>query len=410
MLQNINTPTSPTFTNGAEVQRFVEEFDAMMTGLEMRKTKCEQAEAEKLEESDPESDAPEADLVDRAHRCLSAESNLSDYSVILESPYVHSLESQGEIATAGPNESASLLEDTQPDVAANVEIESLPSMYEEGPVPFVAHPKQAPNLNDVSEFREKHPVLLPLIRDRAKDVEGDEDDVPELVPMSEDDEDDIPGFVSITDPLPMWAFNALSLDEKPLVLSVQAAAHTNLSFSKQVAEKVDADEDDEMPALEQQIGAMTVGRNPSTPIASAFWLQFPGFVPQPKASFKSEFTRLAKSQSWSKETQQKCRIVALVSEFSHHYGTCMTSLEHWQQVCRDVGIDEVPGTITKCRKALKPIRVNLFNLLNHKRDPMIQLRRFKNHGEFVKYTHNRRTFPKDCAKQEGFIKVLLKKI
>jgi hypothetical protein len=56
------------------------------------------------------------------------------------------------------------------------------------------------------------------------------------------------------------------------------------------------------------------------------------------------------------------------------------------------------------------VLVNLYNLINHCRNADFEVRRFKTHGEFSKYTIKGRTFPRECAKKDGFIKVLLKKM
>lgn len=56
------------------------------------------------------------------------------------------------------------------------------------------------------------------------------------------------------------------------------------------------------------------------------------------------------------------------------------------------------------------MRVNLYNLLDHRRDPNVKIRRFKSHVEFCMYTCKGKMFPRECAKQDGFIKVLLKKM
>ena len=61
-------------------------------------------------------------------------------------------------------------------------------------------------------------------------------------------------------------------------------------------------------------------------------------------------------------------------------------------------------------QVLKPIFVNLFNLVDHRRNPDLQVLRFKSYAEFNKFTRKGNEFPRDCAKQEGFIKVLLKKM
>jgi hypothetical protein len=59
-------------------------------------------------------------------------------------------------------------------------------------------------------------------------------------------------------------------------------------------------------------------------------------------------------------------------------------------------------------QALKRIYVNIFDLIDHKRNPRIELRRFKSYGEFKRYTQAGRVFPKGLAKQGGLVKVLLR--
>jgi hypothetical protein len=83
---------------------------------------------------------------------------------------------------------------------------------------------------------------------------------------------------------------------------------------------------------------------------SGFWLQFPEFVPQPKASFKSEFAHLAKSHGRNEKAKRKHQTKALTSEIDFHYGKCMDKLDLWQQLCKDVGIKSIPISITTCRK------------------------------------------------------------
>lgn len=53
--------------------------------------------------------------------------------------------------------------------------------------------------------------------------------------------------------------------------------------------------------------------------------------------------------------------------------------------------------------------VNLVNLIDH-RNIGVAVIRFRNHKEFKKYTENGRVFPKKKAKEEGFIKALLRKL
>jgi hypothetical protein len=67
-------------------------------------------------------------------------------------------------------------------------------------------------------------------------------------------------------------------------------------------------------------------------------------------------------------------------------------------------------SIVNISQALKPVFVNLFNLVDHRRNPDLKVLRFQSYREFNKFTRKGHEFPRDCAKQEGFIKVLLKKM
>jgi hypothetical protein len=89
------------------------------------------------------------------------------------------------------------------------------------------------------------------------------------------------------------------------------------------------------------------------PISSAgpsYFDNFPGFVPHAQAKFTTNFKKLAKHMNWSPEKARKERINAIQLEFNFLYGTDTNKLENWQDLCREVGIVDVPGSITKCRK------------------------------------------------------------
>jgi hypothetical protein len=90
---------------------------------------------------------------------------------------------------------------------------------------------------------------------------------------------------------------------------------------------------------------------------SPYWQQFPGFVPEPTATFKGEFARLAKHENWSGNAKRKQQVKALTAEIAHHYGTHMNKLDRWQQLCEDVGTDVIPTSITQCRKVRHAVSV-----------------------------------------------------
>lgn len=149
----------------------------------------------------------------------------------------------------------------------------------------------------------------------------------------------------------------------------------------------------------------------SLPEASPFWYQYPGFEPDSRAPFKHELGRLSKHLgSRTRKEKKELQAQALTAEINFHYGAHMNKLDRWQELCEEVGIEKIPTSINQCQKALKPIFVNLFNLVDHRRNPDLKVLRFQTYGEFNKFTRRGNEFPRDCAKQEGFIKVLLKKL
>ncbi|KAG9206823.1 hypothetical protein G6514_000110 [Epicoccum nigrum] len=149
----------------------------------------------------------------------------------------------------------------------------------------------------------------------------------------------------------------------------------------------------------------------STVKCSPFWCEYPGFKPDPRAPFKHELDRLCKHVGAATKNEKKdIQKRALTSEIKFHYGASISKLDRWQELCKEVGIEKTPTSITQCQKVLKPVFVNLFNLVDHRRNPDHQVLRFKSYGEFNKFTRKGNEFPRDCAKQEGFIKVLLKKM
>lgn len=78
-----------------------------------------------------------------------------------------------------------------------------------------------------------------------------------------------------------------------------------------------------------------------------------GISAGPKENFASMFNRLAIKEGWSKAQRNKHRPEAIAGEIDGIYGADSSKLEKWQQLCRDVMIDPVPGSITKCKKACR---------------------------------------------------------
>ena len=80
------------------------------------------------------------------------------------------------------------------------------------------------------------------------------------------------------------------------------------------------------------------------------WSKFANFVPSPAASFKSEFGRLAQGQGWGKKQKHKQLVALLTSDVTFYWGEDEGKLSRYQELCEDMGIEDVPTTITKCKK------------------------------------------------------------
>ncbi|KAF1960710.1 hypothetical protein CC80DRAFT_464954 [Byssothecium circinans] len=149
---------------------------------------------------------------------------------------------------------------------------------------------------------------------------------------------------------------------------------------------------------------------PTTPARPTYWQKFPGFEPKVDASFLEQFNKLAIHEGWTKKEKMRRRNEAIEEEFNYLQGTDIGKLERWQDLCCIVGIEDVPDTISKCKKVLSSgkVMVNLTNLIDHMRlgTPLIK---FRNFGAFRSYTLKHR-FPKSLAKKEGFINVLLRHV
>lgn len=94
--------------------------------------------------------------------------------------------------------------------------------------------------------------------------------------------------------------------------------------------------------------------NPQSPLkASPFWYKHDGFEPDPRAPFKHEFGRLCKHVGvQSKKEKKILQTEALTAEIKHHYGANLSRLDRWQELCTEVGIENVPTSITQCQKVI----------------------------------------------------------
>jgi hypothetical protein len=80
------------------------------------------------------------------------------------------------------------------------------------------------------------------------------------------------------------------------------------------------------------------------------WDEFTNFVHRPSASFKSEFERLARSKGWTGRAKRQHLIELLSTEVEFFWDIDDTDkLEHYQFLCREMGIKQIPLTVTQAR-------------------------------------------------------------
>ncbi|KAH7393795.1 hypothetical protein DE146DRAFT_721985 [Phaeosphaeria sp. MPI-PUGE-AT-0046c] len=146
---------------------------------------------------------------------------------------------------------------------------------------------------------------------------------------------------------------------------------------------------------------------------SDWFAAFANFTYDPGSGLKSNFERLATQRGWGWKLRRKRWTVCQTNCFAALYGGVAeeSKLEKWQDLCREVQIADSPKSITDCKKALgrRDVLVNLVNLIDH-RSIGVAVIRFKNYRAFQAYTIDGCIYPRELAKEEGFIKALLRKL
>ncbi|KAK3300429.1 uncharacterized protein B0H64DRAFT_15286 [Chaetomium fimeti] len=98
----------------------------------------------------------------------------------------------------------------------------------------------------------------------------------------------------------------------------------------------------------------------------------------------------------------------IVKEFKTYFGDGL--LDDWQRLCRDVGLNGEYSSITQCRKALRTVHVNIFDLLDAVKEGRTPPH-FGTAGELAEYTlETGRVYPKKAAKKMGPVRALLRMI
>ncbi|KAF2819049.1 hypothetical protein CC86DRAFT_398966 [Ophiobolus disseminans] len=171
-----------------------------------------------------------------------------------------------------------------------------------------------------------------------------------------------------------------------------------------------------VPAVTQATSSSAVGTPSASDAGSldtgnVYFAQFAGFEQDYDATFLANFKRLAIQEAWPKKEQKARCPDAFDAEFDLQFGTNTKKLEAWQEMCKECGITPVPPSITQCKKALRKVNINIFNFLDHRRNPeLFRLIIFPNIKKLRKYTVPSRMYPLKRAKEDTFIKALLRPV
>ncbi|KAF7900368.1 uncharacterized protein EAF01_007670 [Botrytis porri] len=117
---------------------------------------------------------------------------------------------------------------------------------------------------------------------------------------------------------------------------------------------------------------------------------------------KKEVMKDASVEAKTAKTKKK----TVVGLWEDYFGN-ETELANWQRLCVDVGLEEIPTSITKCRKALGKVWVNIFDFLDAKAEGK-PVKRYQSERKLATYTLNTgKIYPKHKAKEGGPARVLL---
>ncbi|KAK0746114.1 hypothetical protein B0T18DRAFT_488747 [Schizothecium vesticola] len=98
-------------------------------------------------------------------------------------------------------------------------------------------------------------------------------------------------------------------------------------------------------------------------------------------------------------TKKNKRSSSIVRRFDTYFGS--GDLSDWQRLCWDVGLEEEYPTKTQCKKALRTVHVNIYDLLDAVKAGN-QVYRFKNQWQLAQYCkETKKIYPKKKAKESG---------
>ena len=153
------------------------------------------------------------------------------------------------------------------------------------------------------------------------------------------------------------SFNTVLSDDTIQSLEEFSGAETGVGYGEGVALDPESDIQTFDLCIREKTGTFI---RPASPSLNLAWYGWANFKPNPDATFKSDFQRLALMQEWSQQMKREQLIHLLSSEVTFHWDADGDKLMQWKQLCKDMGIEDNLTTVTQCKKVSRLQNLCLF--------------------------------------------------
>ena len=112
--------------------------------------------------------------------------------------------------------------------------------------------------------------------------------------------------------------------------------------------------------------------SPAPSVVSTYFSSFvsSGFTPDAASTLEDDFDRLSLHQGWVRGDPERVKQwrTAVESELESQFGN-VDKLESWQALCKELGIDPPPTSITQCKKVSSECRdgICIYSNIEHRR-------------------------------------------
>ncbi|KAF1346895.1 hypothetical protein BDV97DRAFT_391798 [Delphinella strobiligena] len=157
-------------------------------------------------------------------------------------------------------------------------------------------------------------------------------------------------------------------------------------------------------------------------MTQTFFDAFLTFNHNARAPIQHEFHRLAGHMHWNKNQYKPYRAQCYVQELAAYWDNLdYSTLGCWQELCEELGVSVVPGSISGCKKRdlhTRSVGSNtslhtcgcILDLIDARRAGT-RVRTFGSAGEMMRYTRESgKIMPISVVKEDRFLSALLKKL